>query len=166
MMQEEFCWHRVGWTQEPLLSTRSVSELQNDASSLERCVKPELPKISDLLRVRSSLSRICLFLVTLKMLHVPITKHKACWCVRNFEPILGETNWGVCYSQHVLIYSHDSLTQLVVIGLLIIFPKQLCTGGKHQTLQSFKDVPAHLSNTLQTVIAFNTKWPKPASIKQ
>ena len=65
--------------------------------SLERCVKPGFPKISDLLRVRSSLSRICLFLVTLKMLHVPITKHKArTWCVPNFEPILGQTYWGVC----------------------------------------------------------------------
>ena len=70
------------------------------------------------------------------MLHVPITQHKATWCGRNFEPILGQTYWGVCYSQNVLIYTQDSLTQVAITTLLIIFPNQLCTGGKHQTLQS------------------------------
>ena len=64
----------------------------------------------------------------------PSTKPGYGVCV-SIEHLLGQTNWGVCYSENVLIYTHDSLTQLVITRLLIIFPKQLFTGGQHHTLQ-------------------------------
>ena len=104
-------------TQKPLLSTRSVSELQNDASSLERCVKPGFPKISQLLWVRSS---------------SPSTRPGHGVCV-SIEPLLGQTNWGVCYSQNVLDLS---LSQCLWLRLPY-------TAGGYQTSYYFPKKTLH-----------------------
>jgi len=53
--------------------------------------------------------------------------------------------------KNVLIYTHDSLTQMAITTLLIIFPRQLCTGGKHQTQHVLFLV------TMTTVVVMKTK---------